>query len=682
MAIIPCSSFRTRTTNFKMEARVRNDFDVVELLKEECETFSRANLFSYWVNMVSPFSTIKAYAYVKVSFYTGWSSSGGGGCGRPYVAFFDGREYIFSNNILPQCEYDRAGGYFSDSLLITDPLIGSSVRLKIAELDNDVSYLKKLELYRVLYPQNCEIALSHNGSVLAWYLDELEVPKEAVSRLGGFVSAKLAWADYVAYRAEDADTIRLDFTSVDVEDSLLVLRIRNPRNMSINIKSRLSPDAVEISFVPKIMWEWYAISLRDLVGSLTHADSMPILLKLSGGQELDFVAIAEKAVEQVFLKKMEPRSVKLNDIPLNVDTLENNKTPIVLAPRDALYISFEEVNPKTDKNFKTAYLLRVIGRYERCSDGLIASHPITIRYWSNEYVIRKNGTWVQVPIYHAWFPSTTFSVSCGIYIKSSGNFVAYIDAAYARFALDLTSEDDLGVIKLTAVVLSVTPLSGLDFSVIRFAIGVFVVPKSPDENAVTYLQLSVTRLDSDASSSDSTKMEDIDFDDVEDILCHDERNNYTESAVAIQDDRIEEAIALSRMLSTGSLILSVCAIFIPFLGFGALLISGINLALAFSPPPQFCDQSDVDGTLWARLPTRNESSGYDALTRACSITAPIEWCSVLKEGSENSLKIKVSVSYGTVYIAEERGRGEYSYSTGSPYYKRVVTLYVTAEEVL
>lgn len=297
----------------------------------------------------------------------------------PYVFVWDGKEYIMDNTILPV-----SLDLFRKEKVVTDHYVlqkepqkkYGEIKLKIKELEYEVSWLKKFEMLAVEHPKDYKIGFTTDGRMLTYkapYLPKLCLDKEKNDCLAKVTQDNWASPED-SYYANPGDSLKVEFENLN--SNHLKLIIVDPRDDDWKLYATKVHESIHVNlFIDGEYREIDVLHTRnefypevvDLTAYLHHLDSDPIKIKLdfTAPHKICFIGLDTSMPISV---KEEKRQIiyaehsKLGDV---TDILKSDNDKLVrLYPGESIDLRFPAPSLQDRTNTsKLSYVLVSKGYY-------------------------------------------------------------------------------------------------------------------------------------------------------------------------------------------------------------------------------------------------------------------------------------------------------------------------------
>mgnify|MGYP000551245765 CR=1 FL=1 len=658
---------------FEMKAPISSsELPFMEWLKSPYRGVS----FSYWFRLVNDVSEyVSAYAYIEYSY-----TSSIGGC--PFAAIWDGEKYVLVNNILPNARSYENMTMVEDYLFIDPLLIEDTVKLKILEFQREMSYIDSISLFSFDYPSHYKVAQLDNGSPVLWHPEIIKIPSIVINSNGSIVTDKIIWEDYLPYIGQKDDYIILEFSNISKAYDLLLIKADDTIiKLSLEVYVLINDTWSFIGrIIPREIYSWYAIDLDQY--EIPYNDSLKMKIRFTAEHKIDFIALTMKAPDRVKLRKLKLFRAVHNRLGNSKYTVKSDDNRyIIILPGDELYLIFKD-GEKLKRNYKRGYLLKVRGWYRTLSDEEFARYKDriknmdpTVTISSEEIKVKESNTWVQVPVYYGDFPDTLESVYFKIRLESPVQFNAYIDCAFAHFAMQISSSNEAGSAKIVAIVTRVNVQKNTKHNITDIYLCFALIVYSSDGKGIYTAKMSVERTDSD-SVGDVREL--ISFEGVSDIIGYDNAKENATHVAEYNEIRMKETQAISQGLAVIGLLLTVLGIITGegaiIFGIGSLVISTTSVCRAFLiNNTDLIDNNDGDRIIHTQLPTTISANPNEGrVTTKGALSAPVHWITILDYG-ENKLYVRGYIEFGTIIDTSD------VIYIGPPYFELTVSLTILAK---
>lgn len=374
--------------------------------------------------LVAPLTTAKVTAYI------GYATSSGGGCPLLYV--WNGSNWIFDNNLLPKGHL----GYSKDRYLLNVYPAGDSIKLKIAESGDSITFLDLVKLYSIIHPENTIPVIEViSGDIILLNLNqskELLTPYYVKDIFGNNITLVMEKPDNDSYELAPKTWLIAYFRGVrHLEKPILLIRsdpveqLAYKTSLIIQVYENGAWRNVAI-LSPRYQFYVDAIDVSKYVPK--HSDELIIRIIATAYHRIDWIALAPSSTYKV--KGYELVELDLKDAVLvSNNTKVNVVNKITKADKDfvkiekgqELYLVFEGYN-KVKPGRKISYLLEVQGYYK-----IIGGSTIIVK--GQKFIVKPHSLAWQLVYATAYIPEDAVSVT--VYVSTSDNFEGYIDYAHA-----------------------------------------------------------------------------------------------------------------------------------------------------------------------------------------------------------------------------------------------------------
>lgn len=297
----------------------------------------------------------------------------------PYVFVWDGKDYVMDNTILPvSVDIFRSEKVVTDRYVLQkEPQMGNGeIKLKIKELEHEISWLKKFEMLIVEHPRDYKIGFTTDGRMLTYKAPYL--PNVCVDREKNDCLAKVTQDNWMSpddnYYANPGDSLELEFERRD--SKYLKLIIVDPRDddwklyaykdhMSIHVNLFIDGEYREID-VLHTRNEFYPEAV-DLTAYLPNlgGDTIKIKLDFTAPHKICFVGLdisIPVSVRGKIYPIISAKHIELGDV---TDILKSDNDKLVkLYPGESIDLRFPAPSLQDRTNAsKLSYVLVSKGYY-------------------------------------------------------------------------------------------------------------------------------------------------------------------------------------------------------------------------------------------------------------------------------------------------------------------------------
>lgn len=374
--------------------------------------------------LVAPLTTAEITAYVA------YTTSSGGGCPLLYV--WNGSSWIFDNNLLPEGHL----GYSRDRYLLSVYPTRDSIKLKIVESGDSITFLDLVKLYGIIHPVDMvPVVEVTSGRIILLNLKhskELLTPYYARDIFGNNITLVMKKPDNDSYELAPKTWLVAYFKDVrHLKKPILLIRsdpVEQPAyktSLIIQVYENAWKNVTILS--PRYQFYVDAIDISKYLPK--HSNELIIRIIATAYHRIDWIALAPAGTYKM-------KGYKLVELNLKDATLiSNNNTKVDVANKimnadrvfvkiekgQELYLEFKGYNlMKSGK--RISYLLEVQGYYK-----IIGGSTIVVR--GPKIIVKPHSLAWQLVYATAYIPEDAVSVT--VYVSTSDSFEGYIDYAHA-----------------------------------------------------------------------------------------------------------------------------------------------------------------------------------------------------------------------------------------------------------
>lgn len=227
--------------------------------------------------------------------------SSGGGC--PFVYAWNGTHYVIDNNLLAASAWsngEEVGDYYKLEQSLVPTYEGdhySLYSLRLAEFQQEHSYLDQAKLIAVDHDANVNVAVSPFGEILTY--QNPDAPISAADDQGYNQMEAIQSIDMSYYEGYNGSYLLLNFGEVTAENAKLIMRAdRPPVKTSIHIQVLNSTeDWVDVvSIIPRTYW---ATEIIDLSTYLPSTREFKVRLYFTDSHKVDYVGLDTTSQAQI-----------------------------------------------------------------------------------------------------------------------------------------------------------------------------------------------------------------------------------------------------------------------------------------------------------------------------------------------------------------------------------------------
>ena len=374
--------------------------------------------------LVAPLTTAEVTAYIA------YTTSSGGGCPLLYV--WNGSNWIFDNNLLPKGHL----GYSKDRYLLSVYPAGDSIKLKIAESGDSITFLDLVKLYGIIHPENTiPVVEVTSGNIILLNLKHSKeplTPYYVKDIFGNNITLVMKKPDNDSYELAPKTWLIAYFKDVrHLKKPILLIRSDPVEQLayktSLIIQIYENGDWKNVTILsPRYQFYVDAIDISKYMPK--HSNELIIRIIATAYHRIDWIALAPADTYKV-------KGYKLVELDLKDAVLVSNNTKINVVIKIAkadkdfvkiekgreLYLVFEDYN-KVKPGRKISYLLEVQGYYK-----IIGGSTIIVK--GPKFIVKPHSLAWQLVYATAYIPEDAVSVT--VYVSTSDSFEGYIDYAHA-----------------------------------------------------------------------------------------------------------------------------------------------------------------------------------------------------------------------------------------------------------
>jgi len=375
--------------------------------------------------LVAPFTTAEINTYIT------YATSSGGGCPLLYV--WNGSSWIFDNNLLPNGHLE----YSEDRYILSVHLTRDSIKLKIVESGDSITFLDLVKLYGIIHPANTiPVVEVTSGEIILLnlkHIKELLMPYYVRDIFGNNITLVMKKPDNDSYELAPKTWLIAYFKDARHSKKPILLIRSDP----------IEPPAYKTSLIIQVYdngawknvttlsprYQFYVDAIDISKYLPRHSNKLIIRIIATAYHRIDWIALAPAGTYKMKGYKLVELNLKDATIINNNNTKVNVANKIVNADKvfvkiekgRELYLEFEGYNlMKPGK--KISYLLEVQGYYK-----VIGGSTIIVK--GSEIIVKPHSLAWQLVYATAYIPEDAVSVT--VYVSTSDNFEGYIDYAHA-----------------------------------------------------------------------------------------------------------------------------------------------------------------------------------------------------------------------------------------------------------
>lgn len=214
-----------------------------------------------------------------------------GGGGSPFVAPWNGTEYVLDNNILPESEdFTRAVQNVDDFYRLHEALVPKDglYSLQIVEFEDEHTRLDHVRLLAVDHENDFGIVVNHTGDIRSF--EYPEPPETAVDNYGRDVLGLVSVEDGAFYEAWRGDSVDLGFGRVFLPWTRLLVKVDPGHGSKFSVDAFVLVEG-SLEYVDtvhsRIHFAWEYIDLSPYVPS----DDLVVRLSTTKNHRIDIVGI-------------------------------------------------------------------------------------------------------------------------------------------------------------------------------------------------------------------------------------------------------------------------------------------------------------------------------------------------------------------------------------------------------
>ncbi len=301
--------------------------------------------FYRWGTFLEYTETISVY-------YDGTPNQPSSGC--PHLLIYDGNNFIYENNLIPESvAFDPDAPFIEDYVdyyKITNNILrvyNDSYILRIAELDNDISFIDDVRLLAVIHLKHINIGINQYDEIIA-YKRHLLPPSYAVDSYGENVLPILAYDDGIYYSGNPGDYIILKFDHKrKINSAKLIIKADYITKYSIFVQALTIDNNWQTIAIVHPRLNWYT-SIIDLTYHLKIIKK-PIVIRLvfTGNHKIDYIGLElnNNGNRPMIIYELPLiRAISTNNEDIKELLVNSDNEYLVLQPGDFVTLYFATIN--------------------------------------------------------------------------------------------------------------------------------------------------------------------------------------------------------------------------------------------------------------------------------------------------------------------------------------------------